>query len=801
MFNSSFVGRKYQLERLNVLFEHSQKENFYACFITGDTGMGKTSLIKKFCKDLNITNNETIIAECKCDAHIGKNSPYAPFVDLLRELTRADQSLKNNDFVKTILNKPDKQSQAFSKEEIFKEYQSILEQSSQNSNIVFVLEDMHWIDEPSILLLEYLLSELNIKKIFLLGSYRTNEVTCTDNKKHPLCTIHNELKDMHNIEQINLHDIHVLEKKNFIRSIFDIEANLLDDEVVETMLQHTNAEPLFTLELLLHMKQNKLIIKNDESKWYIKNNINWNELPLKIEDTIESRIEQLTISNREVLNVASVEGTNFTLQVVSNILNIPEHILIKQIKNDLYKKHNIVTSNGNKKLQNYTLYLFKFVHTIFQKYIYKQLNDEEKKALHLKVAETLELLYHGSKQECLFELAYHYRLSGYVQKAVEYLKKSAERALSLSTYNEALIQLDYAIELLRSDTSSLSNKQLEFEIQILRSTVLKVTTGWVSEQTTKNYEKTREIGKQLKNDTQLAPVIFGLWAVKLMTLELNDALVLANECLTLGQRMQNFVTISQSHIAISNTHFWLGNFKEASEHALYANKHYKQTQHIEHTLKFGYDPLSLGYMFHILSQSAMGNSSEAISKRDEMMSISSKWTHPFSQAICYQADAWMQYHLNNPQAVQNASTKLYNISEDNNFPFYKGMAIILGTWAEAMLDDEKNNYIDKLQNGYKDYMKSSGALIAHSLYRLILSQVLIKYGKNKLALENIDKALTIAYDKNELSYEAELLRLKATLLPVDDSKEVLLKAKTIAQNQGAKLFEQRVNEINLNQSV
>jgi len=792
MNEMTFVGRDSQLEQLFNLHEKSKNDKFQTCFVTGNTGTGKTSLIKKFSQEIVTRSPKTHIIKCQCEANLGKNSPYAPFIDFLIQISKIDGINKIEDISNTIIDFNEKFT-SITEKEVFLKLTDIFKSLALEEKIVLILEDIHWIDEPSLKLLQHLFKELESKNIFILGSYRLNEINLLS-KKHPLSLMREYVLSKDNVNEVNLHEITTIERKKFIRQILDIEPNILNNKFTETILQHTNAEPLFTLELLEHLKNSGHITKNRDQKYYIIKPIEWDTLPKLVEEIIEERIEKLPANFREILNVASVEGGYFTLQVVANILNIPQNIIIKELKIDLGERYHFIQSNGTKELDDYTLYLFSFLHTIFQNYLYAKLNENEKKVLHTKIADQLELLYYNNTQIYLYKLAYHYRLSNDNQKAIEYLIKAGKYALKLNAYKESLTQFDYALEILNSMPTSQSNKRLQFDIQILRATVLKATTGWVSKETILAYEEALKLGRTLKLYNDLAPVLFGLWTLKLMTLALNDAIELAQECLQIGKAINSDVIQVQAHIASSNTYFWIGNFKESSKHANLAINLYQPSHHDEHILNFGYNPLSLGYMFDILSMSAMGKEEDAITRRDEIMEIAKTWSHPFSLAICYQADAWMNYHLNNPEGVQEASQILLELSKRHNFPFYIGIALILGGWANTKLG-EKGNHTQNIKNGFKKYIKNSGAMIAHSLYRLILSQVYFDKKDNNLALQNINKALNIAYKNSELCYEAELLIMKAKTSSKKERKEIISQAITTAKQQNSKLFEKRANRV------
>ena len=94
-------------------------------------------------------------------------------------------------------------------------------------------------------------------------------------------------------------------------------------------------------------------------------------------------------------------------------------------------------------------YLFK--HALAQEAAYESILPQRRKALHLKVARTIEKIFDEKLHEFYGMLAYHYSRAGSLDKTEEYLIKAGEEALRSSASNEALNYYQDALGLYRKE--------------------------------------------------------------------------------------------------------------------------------------------------------------------------------------------------------------------------------------------------------------------------------------------------------------------------------------------------------------
>ena len=94
-------------------------------------------------------------------------------------------------------------------------------------------------------------------------------------------------------------------------------------------------------------------------------------------------------------------------------------------------------------------YLFR--HALIQEAAYGSLTRRHRQSLHLAIGEILEDLHPDRQDEVADLLAYHFTAAGDSQRAVPYARLAAQRALSTYAYDEAILHLQRALNLVDAD--------------------------------------------------------------------------------------------------------------------------------------------------------------------------------------------------------------------------------------------------------------------------------------------------------------------------------------------------------------
>jgi tetratricopeptide (TPR) repeat protein len=323
---------------------------------------------------------------------------------------------------------------------IFEQVTNVLRALADKQPLMLVVDDLQWADEASISLLFHLGRRIGGSRLLVVGAYRPDEVALgRDGERHPLEKVLAEFKRYFGDIWVDLDRARETGGRQFVDALLDTRPNHLGEGFRRALLEHTEGHPLFTVELLRDMRERGDLVQGGDGCWIEGPSLDWQTLPPRVEGVIEERIGRLEDELRETLTVASVEGEDFTAQVVARVREADERGLVRQLSRELDRKHRLVEEQGSHQVGQRRLYLYRFCHGLFQQHLYSRLGEIERELLHRDVGEALEELYGGrAEEEIAVQLARHFQEAQMEPRASYYLYHAGERARRLGASLEAV---------------------------------------------------------------------------------------------------------------------------------------------------------------------------------------------------------------------------------------------------------------------------------------------------------------------------------------------------------------------------
>lgn len=518
-----FVSRHKELAKLGQLLESAVAGQGQVCFVTGEAGIGKTSLTAEFARRAQQQHRELLVAIGDCNSQTGMGDPYLPFREVLgmlagdiddrlaQGMTTEENANRLRDFLqmsKRIIKEvgpdlidifvpgvgivtragavvagedgpvkrrsanatsgqPSPWSLDTEQGRIFEQVTRVLVTLASERPLILILDDLHWIDDSSAGLLFHLARRIEGSRILVIGTFRPEEVALKRGKlNHPMAQIVPEVKRHYGDVVIRLAGEDVQEARDFVDALLDTQPNKLGSEFRRRLLERTRGHPLFTTELLREMLERGALLRDDDGELVVGPELDWEALPARAEGVIEQRINRLDDRLREILTIASVHSESFAAQVIASLLGEPERQVLASLSRELAQVHDLVREEGNERVGRNRISLFRFRHQLFREYFYDRLGTAERELLHENVAEALESLYAGHTEKIALELARHYENAGLFERAAEFFLRCSRRANDIFAFNEAIALAGRGLECLGQAGEDPANRELVLDLRM-----------------------------------------------------------------------------------------------------------------------------------------------------------------------------------------------------------------------------------------------------------------------------------------------------------------------------------------------
>jgi tetratricopeptide (TPR) repeat protein len=412
----------------------------------GEPGIGKTRLVSEVAQAAHAAG--TLVLAGRCDD--GLDLPYQPFVEALEHLvehapaellqahvhehgdlvTRLVPALAKRIPLQTAIAGPASESQRYA---LYSAIEDLLAEAAEDHPLLLVLEDLHWADLPTVLLLRRLLTSPRGAPMLVLSTCRVGQL----GRDHPLREL---LADLHREPGVIRLELDGLDTGPVIELLRGLEHDpfaATEQRVAETLKESTNGNPFFITELVRNLAETGALVRAGD-RWQAASGVDITaELPLSITETLGRRISRLGPEVGRCLTAAAVIGYEFDLDLlraVSDEAGVPE-VLDRAIEGAL-----LVEIEGEPR--------FRFTHALVQRYLYSELGAAARTDLHRRTAIALERRLAGGGIS-VAELARHWVAgSGHdVEKALRYAALAGDEALTKAAPDEARRWYGVALEL------------------------------------------------------------------------------------------------------------------------------------------------------------------------------------------------------------------------------------------------------------------------------------------------------------------------------------------------------------------
>jgi tetratricopeptide (TPR) repeat protein len=447
---AAFVGRDPELKRLDGFLDQAVAGTGRVVFITGEPGIGKTSLSDAFLRRARSRHPTLLISRGRCVEQYGTGEAYLPFLDAVGSLLDGPARDRLASIMRTYaptwcsqlpaafastgaLERLQQETIGATKERMMREMGDALGTFATTTPIILLLEDLHWADPSSVDLLGHLGQRIANQRLLIAGTFRPEDI---ERSNHPLKSYKAEMQAHRLCEEVALGSLtrdHIAE---YLNSTFT--PNDFPPEFASLIHEKTEGHPLFATNLLQYMSEHGDISRNN-AHWSLVRPLA--ELDLEVPESVRSmirkKIDTLTEEERRTLQYASVEGTEFLSTVVASLLGEDEVDLEERLAH-LQKTHRLIETRGEEDLPDGSLATrYRFSHALYQNLLYGDLVAKRRVMLHRQAGEQLLKHYGKRASNVATQLAIHFEQGRDFPRAIEYLIHAGDNATKLYANNEA----------------------------------------------------------------------------------------------------------------------------------------------------------------------------------------------------------------------------------------------------------------------------------------------------------------------------------------------------------------------------
>ena len=447
---SAFVGREDELELLSSCVRERRR----LALISGDPGAGKTRLMFELGRVASLAGVSVLSGRCQPEPL----APYEPFVQALREHVdrvgaAAVAPLAGEELARLLPElrvaqplQPAGEVAEAARLRLFEGVRATLDRAARRGPVMLVLDDLHWADSSTVLLLAHLVRAKISGAVMIVGAYRPAEL----GSDQPLLGTLAELARERDVPTVELGGLDRASTASIIEGLIEVEP---DQSLVEHVRQQTLGNAFFVEQLAGHLRDTGALTARDGRAVLQAPAVG---APSGVRSLVRGRVHRLGDTAGAALELAAVLGAEFSLAPLRRTGEIEEARLLEGL--EAAESAGLILAVPAQPGR------WMFKHALVRGSIYEQLTDLRRGRLHSAVADALEQV--GGDPAELAHHAFAARGVDGPERAIRTSRLAAEEALSGLAYEEAAGHYQRALRALEQDPGAGGRDRCELLLAI-----------------------------------------------------------------------------------------------------------------------------------------------------------------------------------------------------------------------------------------------------------------------------------------------------------------------------------------------
>jgi class 3 adenylate cyclase/predicted ATPase len=758
------VGREQEVALLLERWAQVKDGLGQVVLLSGEAGIGKSRLVQVLTAHV-AAESQAWLTPCQCSPYY-QNTALYPMIDLLervvlrftREESPPQKLSKLEGFLvqyglplteavplfAALLSLPLSADYApltlspeQQKQQTLQALLTILLRRAAQQPLLFVMEDLHWVDPSTLELLSLLVEQGPTTRILGLFTFRPDFSPPWTGRVH--------------LTQVTLPRLPRRQAAEMTGQVAHRKA--LPPEVVEQVVAKTDGVPLFVEELTKMVLESGLLQEREE-RYELIGTLPPLAIPATLHDSLMARLDRLA-TVKALAQLGATLGREFSYTLLQAVSPWDEGTLQRGLQQLVEAE--FLYQQG---LPPQATYLFK--HALIQEAAYQSLLRSTRQRHHQHIAQVLEAQFPELCETQPELLAHHYTEAGLLAQAVPYWQRAGQRAVQRFAHREAIGHLTKGLELLKGLPETPEHTKQELDLQTALAPAWMAAKGYAAPEVEQAYGRARELCRQLGETSRLFSVLRGLGAFYFVRGKYQTARELGEELLTLAQSPPDPTRLLGAHQVLGIASFWLGEFASARGHLEQTIALYNPQQHRSQAFRAGQDPGVLCRAYSAWALGLLGYPDQALEKIHEAVTLGRDLSHPHSLVFALYLVASLHQLRRDVQATHEWAEATLALSREQLFPYWLAVGRITRGWALAYHGQGVEG-IEEIRQGLAAY-QATGAELGRPWFLALLAEACGKAGQAEEGLHVVAEALTAAANIGEGFFEAEQYRLKGELL-------------------------------------
>jgi class 3 adenylate cyclase/predicted ATPase len=515
-------------------------------------------------------------------------------------------------------------------------------------------------------------------------------------------------------------------------------------------------------------------------------------VPASLHASLMARLDRLG-PGKELAQIGAAIGREFSHPMLTAVVRKPEAEL--QTALDRLIGAGLLLRRGD---APYATYFFK--HVLVRDAAYSTLLREPRRALHARIAETLEGQFPEISENQPELLARHCTEAGQIEKAAALWGKAGLRSAQRSALVEAAEQLRRALDQTATLTATPALRREEIKLQVALITPLLHVSGYAAPETRAAVERARllieqaeALGEPPEDPLLLFSVLYGFWVANLVAFNGDVMRELAVQFLALADKQRATGPLMMGHRLMGLSLLHTGEITDGRAHLDRAITLYDPAEHRPLATRFGQDIGAATLSWKSLAFWLLGYPQAALADSEHALKVAREIGHSATLMYVLNFSAWTHILCGN-YAAANALVDEFSGLKDQTGSLFWGAWGMMQRGCLLALTGKASDAVQTITYGLSA-MRSTGTTMWMPLWGSFLARANAEIGQFDDARRCIGEAMTAVETAKERWCVAKVNRIAgeiALLSPLPDAaraEEYFERALAIARAQQAKSWE------------